>query len=201
MLTIVPGVTDITPLLLPRSDAARSASQPAWVIPYLEVLMALRLPARVSEPLLRAMKRPMNAARHVDALQILDRPVTHGDFSAISGTHILLVTYKRDGTPVPSPVWFARDGEQLYVWTEINAFKAKRLRNDERALIAPCSPRGIPQGDPVAAIGRVLTVEGERARAARTIRRSWGPGRRLFELVSRPMTDVHYLAFVPAPAD
>ena len=162
--------------------------------------MALRLPARFSEPLLRAMKRPMNAARHDDALGVLDLPVTYGDFSAITGTHILLVTYKRDGTPVPSPVWFARDGEQLYVWTEINAFKAKRLRNDERALIAPCSPRGVPRGAPVAAVGRVLTDAGERDRAARTIRRSWGPGRRLFELFSRPMTDVHYLAFTPASA-
>jgi PPOX class probable F420-dependent enzyme len=147
------------------------------------------------------MKRPMNAARHDDALGVLEMPVRHGDFSGITGTHILLVTYKRDGTPVPSPVWFARDGEQLYVWTEINAFKAKRLRNDERALIAPCSPRGVPRGEPVAAVGRVLTEASERDRAARTIRKSWGPGRRLFELFSRPMTDVHYLAFVPAPVD
>jgi len=147
---------------------------------------------------MRAMKRPMNAARDDQALTILDVPVTYGDFSGITGTHILLVTYKRDGTPVPSPVWFARDGEQLYVWTEINAFKAKRLRNDERALIAPCSPRGVPRGEPVAAVGRVLTDDAERRRAATMIRSSWGPGRRLFELFSRPMTDVHYLAFLPA---
>ena len=158
-----------------------------------------RLPARVSEPLLRAMKRPMNAVRHDEALTILDRPVTYGDFSTITGTHVLLVTYKRDGTPVPSPVWFAREGGELFVWTEVNAFKAKRLRNDPRALVAPCSPRGVPRGAPVAATGRVLTDESERARAARAIRRSWGPGRRLFELVSRPLTEVHYLAFVPAP--
>src|SRR5690349_17217400 len=114
--------------------------------------MPVRLPARMSEPLLRAMKRPMNAARHADALRVLEMPVTHGDFSALTGTHILLVTYKRDGTPVPSPVWFARDGDELFVWTEINAFKAKRLRRDERALIASCSPRGVPRGAPIAAV-------------------------------------------------
>lgn len=160
--------------------------------------MPVRLPVRLSEPLLRAVKRPMNAARHADAAKILDVPVTHGDFSGLSGSHILLVTYKRDGTPIPSPVWFARDGEQLYVWTEINAFKAKRLRNDERALIAPCSPRGVPRGEPIAAIGRVLTDVAERQRAAQVIRSSWGIGRRLFEATSRPLTDVHYLAFTPA---
>ena len=104
-----------------------------------------KLSSRISEPLLRAAKRPMNAARHEDALSILDQPVVHGDFSGLSETHILLVTYKRDGTPVPSPVCYALDSDRLYVWTEINAFKAKRLRNDERALIAPCSPRGVPR--------------------------------------------------------
>jgi PPOX class probable F420-dependent enzyme len=159
--------------------------------------MAVRLPARISEPLLRAVKGPMNAVRHEDALRVLDLPVAYGGFSSITGTHVLLVTYKRDGTPVPSPVWFAKDDDQLYVWTEVNAFKAKRLRNDERALLAPCSARGVPAGDPVAAVGRVLTDEAERARAAAVIRRSWGPGRRLFEALSRPMTEVHYLAFRP----
>lgn len=162
--------------------------------------MTVRLPARLSEPLLRAMKRPMNAVRAEDALRVLELPVTHGDFSALTGTHVLLVTYKRDGTPVPSPVWFARDGEELFVWTEVNAFKAKRLRHDERALLAPCSARGVPYGDPVAAVGRVLTDEAERTHAAAVIRRSWGPGRRLFEALSRPMTEVHYLAFTPAVA-
>jgi len=161
--------------------------------------MPIRIPTRVSEPLLRALKRPMNAARHDDALRILDEPVSHGDFSTITGTHLLLVTYKRDGTPIPSPVWFAEDAGRLYVWTEINAYKAKRLRNDERALVAPCSPRGVPRGVPVAAVGRVLTDEAEREHAARLIRRSWGPGRRLFEAASRPLTDVHYLELRPAP--
>lgn len=160
--------------------------------------MPVRLPARLSEPLLRAMKRPMNAARHQDAAKILQSPVTHGDFTGLRGTHILLVTYKRDGTPIPSPVWFARDGEELYVWTEINAFKAKRLRNDPRALIAACSPRGVPRGEPIAAVGRVLTDEAERHHAAQVIRSSWGIGRRIFEASSRPLTDVHYLAFRPA---
>lgn len=114
---------------------------------------------------------------------------------------MLLVTYKRDGTPVPSPVWFARDGEQVYVWTEVNAFKAKRIRNDPRALLAACSPFGRPEADPIAARGRVLSDESERARAASVIRSQWGLGRRMFDAMSRPLTEVHYLAFEPAPND
>ncbi|MCX6397594.1 MAG: PPOX class F420-dependent oxidoreductase [Propionibacteriales bacterium] len=156
------------------------------------------VPARLSAPVLKVLKRPANAVRHDDALKVLDLPVTYGDFTPITGTHVLLVTYKRDGTAIPAPVWFARDGDELYVWTEVNAFKAKRLRNDGRALIAPCSARGVPRGEPIAAVGRVLVDDSERRHAAQVIRRSWGPGRRLFEALSRPLTDVHYLAFRPA---
>jgi uncharacterized protein len=159
-----------------------------------------RIPERVSSPIMRALKRPMNAARADEAMEVLERPVRHAGFADLTGTYVLLVTYKRDGTPIPSPVWFARDGETLFVWTEVNAFKAKRLRNDPRALLAPCTSRGVPTGDPIAATGRVLTDDAERRRAASVIRSQWGIGRKLFERMSRPMTDVHYLAFEPAPA-
>lgn len=162
----------------------------------------MRLPGAIVRPLIKSGKKPMNAMRAPEAMTVLDRPVRHTDFSSLDGhVHVLLVTYKRDGTPIPSPVWFARDGETLYVWTEINAFKAKRIRNDPRALLAPCDARGVPEGDPIAARGRVLTDEADRQRAAKVIRGQWGIGRRLFELVSRPLTDVHYLAFEPAPQD
>jgi len=159
-----------------------------------------RIPERISVPILRAMKGPMNAARADEALSVLERPVRYDDFSELRGTYVLLVTYKRDGTPIPSPVWFARDGSTLYVWTEVNAFKAKRLRNDPRALLAPCTSRGVPTGDPIAATGRVLSDDAERQHAASVIRSQWGVGRKLFERMSRPMTEVHYLAFEPAPA-
>jgi PPOX class probable F420-dependent enzyme len=157
-----------------------------------------QLAERVSVPLMRAMKRPMNAARDDRALRVLDMPVQHGGFAGLAGKYVLLVTYKRDGTAIPAPVWLAREDDRVFVWTEINAFKAKRLRNDPRALLAPCTARGVPLGDPIAAVGRVLTDEREREHAAAVIRRSWGPARRFFERMSRPVTDVHYLELGPA---
>lgn len=160
--------------------------------------MTVRIPDRVATRLTRALKRPLNAARDPRALDVLQMPVEHSDFAKLKGKYALLVTYKRDGTPVPTPVWFARDGHRLYVWTEINAYKAKRLRNDSRALLAPCTARGIPTGTPVAARGRVLTETSERERAATVTRSSWGFGRRLLERLSRPVTEVHYLELVPA---
>jgi len=145
-------------------------------------------------------KRAMDRSRSGAAASVLGEEVVHGDFSPLDAhAHCLLVTYKRDGSPVAAPVWFARDadGRRLYVWTEHEAYKAKRLRRDPRALLAPCTARGAPLGPPIAARGRVLDGEDERAHAAATIRGAWGPGRRLFERLSRPVTPVVYLELVP----
>lgn len=161
--------------------------------------MSILVSEQLSRRLVKAGKRPLEGVRSSEAASILDAPVQVGGFDGLDGhTHALLVTFKRDGTGVPTPVWFARDGERLYVWTEINAFKAKRLRRDPRALVAPCGPTGKPSGPPVAARGRILTDAAERERAGRAIRAQWGFGRKLFERVSRPFTEVHYLEFVPA---
>jgi PPOX class probable F420-dependent enzyme len=144
--------------------------------------------------------RALDRTRSGAAASILDQEVVHGDFSPLDGhAHCLLVTYKRDGSPIAAPVWFARDadGRRLYIWTEHQASKAKRLRRDPRTLLAPCSPRGVPLGPPIAARGRVLDTEEERAHAAATIRGAWGPLRRLFERASRPVTPVAYLELVP----
>lgn len=153
--------------------------------------------------MLKVAKRPMEGARSPNAASVLDLPLQHdASFAALDGgAHALLVTYKRDGGAVPTPVWFARDGERLFVWTEIGAFKAKRLRRNPDALLAPCDPRGTPLGPPILTRGRVLADPVERAHAAAVIRRSWNLGQRLFERFSRPLTDVHYLEFVPAAAE
>lgn len=158
----------------------------------------MRLPNRLSVPLMRAMKGPMNAVRDDRALEVLAMPVQRGSFDELHGKYALLVTYKRDGTPVPSPVWFARDGGRVYVWTEVNAYKAKRLRRNSQALLASCTARGIPLSNPVVGKGRILVEEDARRHAAEVIRRSWGPWRRLLVRFSRPVTDVHYLEFTPA---
>lgn len=163
--------------------------------------------ARRRERLLRrtikAAKRPMEGVRSPQAASVLGMPVRHdASFGALAGgSHALLVTYKRDGGAVPTPVWFALDVDgRLFVWTEIEAFKAKRLRRNPEALLAPCDPRGAPLGPPIAARGRVLSDPAEREHAAAVVRRSWNLGQRLFERLSRPLTEVHYLEFVPAAA-
>jgi PPOX class probable F420-dependent enzyme len=82
----------------------------------------------------------------------------------------LLTTYKRDGTPVATPVTVAVDGDHAYVRTWDSAWKAKRMRNNPAVLVAPATVRGRPTGDAIAARSRLLDGD-EAKRAARAIAR------------------------------
>ena len=62
--------------------------------------------------------------------------------AVLTAQYVALTTYRRDGTPVTTPVWAAAEGESLYLFTNANAGKVKRLRNSSRAAIAPCTAIG-----------------------------------------------------------
>ena len=82
----------------------------------------------------------------------------------------LLTTYKRDGTPVATPVTIAVDGDHAYVRTWESAWKAKRMRNNPDVALAPSTRRGRATGEALRARSRML--EGDEAkRAARAIAR------------------------------
>jgi PPOX class probable F420-dependent enzyme len=77
---------------------------------------------------------------------------------------VLLTTYKRDGTPVGTPVSIAFDGDRAFFRSYDKAWKTKRLRHDSHARIAPSTLRGKPTGPAVQA--RATLLEGEQARIA-----------------------------------
>lgn len=109
----------------------------------------------------------------------------------------LLVTYRRDGTPVPTPVWAAEAEGRLYVRTERTAGKVKRLRNDPRLLVAPCTVRGRPLGAPLEATARMLAIEDEPL-AERVLAARYGLGRAIFEWSMDALrVDMGYLEITP----
>jgi PPOX class probable F420-dependent enzyme len=114
------------------------------------------------------------------ALELATAPRTGSLDELARAKRTLLISYRRDGTPVPTPVWAARAGGLLYVRSERSSGKVKRLRNDARLLIAPCTVRGEPLGAPLEARGRVLEADGEPL-AERALARRYGIGRALFE--------------------
>ena len=56
--------------------------------------------------------------------------------------YLNLESVKRDGTPVQTPVWFAKEHGILYIYTLANAGKVKRIRRNSRIRLAPCTMRG-----------------------------------------------------------
>ncbi len=80
--------------------------------------------------------------------------------------YALLTTYKKDGTPVGTPVWVAPDGDRILVWTNADAWKVKRIRRDPRVTLQISDNRGKPRGHAVVeGIASVLDADGtERTR-------------------------------------
>ncbi len=76
--------------------------------------------------------------------------------------NVVVTTYKRDGTTVPTTVNVVVAGDHAYFRTWSTAGKAKRLRRDPRLLIAPSTARGKPTGPAIPATARLLGPEEER---------------------------------------
>jgi PPOX class probable F420-dependent enzyme len=89
------------------------------------------------------------------------------------GKYLSLTTFKRDGTAVATPVWVAREGDHLYVITQADSGKAKRLRHTPRVLLAPCDVRGTLTGPQVQGSARLLDPDGT-AVVARLIDAKYG---------------------------
>ena len=75
-----------------------------------------------------------------------------------------VVAYRKDGTPVGTPVSIAVDGDHAYVRSFEKAFKTRRVRNNPEVEFAPSNARGRPTGP--ASRGRLEPVEGEQYRRA-----------------------------------
>ncbi|MGV0749383.1 PPOX class F420-dependent oxidoreductase [Mycolicibacter minnesotensis] len=125
------------------------------------------------------MFRAMDKMRHPDAFDIADPTGT--DFTGFDKSRqILLVTFKRSGEAMPSPINHGVDAGKLYVRTDASTGKVKRIRNNPNVVVVPSSLRGKPEGQPVAAIARILP-ESDHAQAERAIAVNWSPVMRIFE--------------------
>jgi PPOX class probable F420-dependent enzyme len=99
--------------------------------------------------------------------------------------YISLTTFKRDGTPVSTPVWVTSDdGRRLLVWSGTETWKVRRLRRDARVLVAPANFRGRERGPRIAGLARVISDPGVDA----LLRRKYGWQKRALDRIngSRP---------------
>jgi hypothetical protein len=73
--------------------------------------------------------------------------------------YINLETYKKDETPIRTPVWFVIDKNLIYVITRDSTGKVKRLGNNQNVRIVPCSFKGEPKNEWVKGAAENITGE------------------------------------------
>lgn len=148
-----------------------------------------------------AMDRVYDRMRDPSAFRVRRDDAVTGSFRPLRGCKYgLLVTFRRNGDHVPSPVWMAVDDDgRAYVQTGVNSGKVKRIRNDPEVLISASNMRGKPSGPLLRGTARVLT-EAEWPHAEATLEGAFGLGRRLYVRVFPMSGDVvAYLEVVPIP--
>jgi PPOX class probable F420-dependent enzyme len=109
--------------------------------------------------------------------------------------YLSLETFKKNGEGVKTPVWFAADPRtdltgaeaRLYIYTIGNTGKVKRIRNNPRVRIGPCTMRGELLGEWVDARAEIVTGE-EAAYGMGLLNKKYFPWKQilsLFALFSR----------------
>jgi len=88
-------------------------------------------------------------------------------FAAFAGQKYLnLETFKKSGDGVKTPLWFVAEPSakldsndaKLYIYTIGVSGKVKRIRNNPRVRIAPCTMRGEVRGEWVDARAEIVTA-------------------------------------------
>jgi PPOX class probable F420-dependent enzyme len=72
--------------------------------------------------------------------------------------YVNLVTFRKSGAEVKTPIWFASDPEEprrLWMYTNGQSGKVKRLRGSGRSRVAACNARGRVHGPWLEATSRI----------------------------------------------
>jgi PPOX class probable F420-dependent enzyme len=103
--------------------------------------------------------------------------------------YLSLESFRKNGQGVRTPVWFAGDPaigtpQKLYVYSEADSGKAKRIRRNSRVRIAPCDMRGKLLGDWIEARAEIVADE-EAGRGMRLLNGKYVPWKQLLDFFSK----------------
>jgi len=109
-----------------------------------------------------------------------------------------LITFRKNGVAIKTPVWFVQEGHRLYVMTVNNSGKIKRIRNNGRVEVEPSDRAGKPLGARMGAQARVLPAS-ENKRANDLLNKKYGLQKRAFDVVlNLRRTERVYVEITPA---
>jgi len=149
--------------------------------------------------LARRLNRFLDRLRDAEAFSVAREAGTASDLSGLAGhRYCLLVTFRRSGEPIPTPVWFGLgDGHAYFNTRERNA-KVKRISRDPHVRVGPCSFRGKPLGPLAEGRARVVAQEDE-MKAEAAIRSNYGIARQVYyAAVGRRGDPTVYVEVAPA---
>jgi PPOX class probable F420-dependent enzyme len=87
--------------------------------------------------------------------------------------YISLTTFKKDGTGVRTPLWFAENDGKLYVMTRNDSWKYKRIRNNPKVEVAASNFRGKLTGPEFLGRARILPPQDWKAAHKLIQRKYW----------------------------
>ena len=96
--------------------------------------------------------------------------------------YLNLVTRRKNGEEVGTPMWFAVVGDKLYMTTRGNSGKVKRIGNHPQVTIARSSASGREQGPRLTARARVVEEESLRQQAVAALNKKYGLKKKLVDL-------------------
>jgi uncharacterized protein len=136
-------------------------------------------PGTLAHTFSRMMFRGMDKMRHREAFDV--GAPTGSDFAGFENyRQIVLVTFKKSGEAVPSPINHGVADGRLYVRTDASTGKVKRIRNNPNVLVVASNLRGKPSGPVVAGVTRILP-EAQHAHADAVIAANWSAPMKVLE--------------------
>jgi PPOX class probable F420-dependent enzyme len=147
----------------------------------------------------RLQYRLLDRMRHREAFRVAELPPAATDFESLEGHHYcLLVTFRRSGEPVPTPVLFGMQDGKLYLRTDASTAKVARIRNDARVLVGAANSRGKPRGPLARGTARLMSAA-ENDAAYAVLKRNYTPmgrfGERMLDLLPIEMA---YIEVMPS---
>jgi PPOX class probable F420-dependent enzyme len=102
-----------------------------------------------------------------------------------SAKYVSFVTYKKDGTPVATPVWIVPfDGGYAFT-TEPDAYKVRRIRHDARATLTVCNMSGKISEGAITHIGSAVVLSDDDAeKVSKLIEKKYSIGTKLLGVMS-----------------
>ena len=100
-------------------------------------------------------------------------------------TYIALETFRKNGEGVITPVWVAGENDKLYVWTDLDSWKIKRIRKDHRVRLCESDSGGNPKSEWLEARASILDSEEAIQKARSLLKSKFGFQFRIFGIMGR----------------